>query len=143
MKNISLCFLLMVFVLASSTINAQSDFAKIRKNKNSRAAGLYHDLNKTKDTLVLKSDSKINYAYAIDTENDSKKTEFRIDGTSFKIPLNQFKKGRHVFVAVQSPLEIVFVINVLQDAKPQLDLKPLKSVIKEAVVGTDEEEIEN
>ena len=40
---------------------AQEDFAIIEKNINIDARGLYHNLNKTKDTLVLKSDTKINY----------------------------------------------------------------------------------
>ena len=32
----------------------------------------YHDLNKTKDTLILKSDKKINYLY---TENTTEEKE--------------------------------------------------------------------
>ncbi|MDO1501243.1 hypothetical protein Q2T40_13995 [Winogradskyella maritima] len=140
MKNIAPCFLLMVCCCLSTTINAQSEFASIRKNKNFRASELFHDLNKTKDTLVLRSSKKINYAYAIDTENNSQKTEFYIDSNSFKIPLNQFGKGKHVFVAVQPPKQIVFVVNVLQESS-EMKLKRLKSALQEqgTVVGTDEE----
>ncbi|MDO1501244.1 hypothetical protein Q2T40_14000 [Winogradskyella maritima] len=114
MKKITLIVTVVIATTITSPLFAQVNFAKIDKNRNVQASGLYHDLNKTKDTLVLKSDRKINYVYALNGGTSPAK-EYYIDKPSYKIALNQFKKGKHVFVAVQQPLQIVFVVYVLKD----------------------------
>ena len=138
MKNIAPCLFVMVALCLQSNLMCQTEFATIKKNRNLRAEGLFHDLNTSKDTLVLKSHTKIDYLYAIPSKNPNSKQHFTIDSTEYKIPLNQFKKGKHVFVAVQSPLEIVFVVNVLHE-NPNLNLKNIKTILKETVVGTDDD----
>jgi len=93
---------------------AQESFATIKKNVNIEARGLYHDLNKTKDTLLLKSDKKINYVYSIN-RNYRREIDDYVNAKSYKVPLKNLSKGKHLFVVQQSPVLIVFVIRVLKD----------------------------
>ena len=93
---------------------AQNDFAKLEKNVNLRAKGLVHKLNATKDTLILKSKSPINKVYSVSMDY-TREVDMTINATSAKIPLTHLTKGKHVFVAVQSPIRIVFVVKVLRE----------------------------
>jgi len=114
----------------SFTLHAQEHYAKLEKNRNIQAKGLVHELNKTRDTLILTSDKKINSLYSINKDY-SRDFEFNIDTTSFKLPLNKLVKGKHVLVAVQSPMRIVFVVRVLKDIPN--DEEPVKVVSEELV----------
>jgi hypothetical protein len=78
------------------------------------ASGLHHDLNTTKDTLVLKSDSKISYIYDI---YNKKKYDInrRVYASDYKVALRGLEKGKHIFVVVQDSLKIVFVVRVFGD----------------------------
>ncbi len=93
---------------------AQKDFALIEKNMHASAEELFHDLNKTKDTLILSGDKKIRYVYSINTDY-KRETQELINANSGKVALNHLSKGKHVFVVEQVPLKIVFVVRVLQD----------------------------
>lgn len=114
MKNFPRFFAVIYITACVSFSYSQTDYAKINKNKNVQAAGLFHDLNKTKDTLILKSDKKINYLYTANNKG-KKGINTRIDATEYKLPLNRLQKGRNVFVAIQSPMRIVFVVNILKE----------------------------
>jgi len=121
LKNlIRICLVVILMFLLSFTLNAQEHYAKLEKNRNIQASGLIHQLNKTRDTLILKSDKKINYLYSINKDY-GREFDFYIDTTYYKLPLNKLAKGKHVLVAVQSPKRIVFVVRVLRDipTKPQ------------------------
>ena len=98
----------------NSRVQAQSDFAKLEKNVNIRAKGLVQKLNKTKDTLILKSESLINKVYSVNKIYE-REVDMIINEKLIKIPLSNLSKGKHVFVAVQSPIRIVFVVKVLKD----------------------------
>ncbi len=87
---------------------AQQGLAIIEKNVNIDARGLFHNLNTTKDTLLLKSDKKIDYVYSIN-RNYKREVDNYVDSKSYKVPLNNLSKGKHVFVVRQSPVLIVFV----------------------------------
>ena len=115
MKNlIRICLVIVLLFLLSFTLQAQEPYAKLEKNRNIQAKGLVHKLNKTKDTLLLQSDKKINYLYSINKDY-GRELDINIDTTSYKLPLNKLTKGKHVFVAVQSPMQIVFVVRILKD----------------------------
>ena len=114
MKKYILTFIVVFLATIVSKTYSQEAFAKIDKNRNVQANGLFHALNKTKDTLILKSDKKINYLYSINKEHN-RDLDFYIDSKSYKLPLNKLSKGKHVFVAVQSPLRIVFVVHILKE----------------------------
>lgn len=97
--------------------NAQKkDFALIEKNVNISANDLFHDLNKTKDTLILNGDKRIRNVYSINMLY-KRETQELINANSAKVPLTHLSKGKHIFVVEQVPLKIVFVIRVLKDRK--------------------------
>jgi hypothetical protein len=114
MKNYIFTLAIAFFCLIHLPINAQDSYATIEKNVNVRANELFHDLNKTKDTLLLKSDKKINYVYSLNSSLEREVFSF-IDDTSYEIPLNRLSKGKHTFVVGQSPLKIVFIVRVNQE----------------------------
>ena len=126
-------YVIVFFVLIASPfsyLQAQNDFAILEKNVNIRAKGLTHNLNATKDTLLLKSNTLINKVYAV---NMKYKREIEIDvrEKAVKIPLKKLSKGKHVFVTVQSSVRIVFVVKILRDNSVLLALEEDKLVLKE------------
>ncbi|BAO76651.1 hypothetical protein WPG_2421 [Winogradskyella sp. PG-2] len=114
----------------SFTLRAQEHFAKLEQNKNIQAEGLIHKLNKTKDTLILQSDKKINYLYSINKDY-GRDFDFYVDTTSYRLPLNKFPIGKHVLVAVQSPKRIVFVVKILKE----IPIEQPAKIISEKVVA--------
>ena len=120
MKNlIRICLVIILLFLLGFTLQAQEHFAKLEKNRNIQAKDLIHELNETRDTLILKSDKKIDYLYSINKDN-RRDFDVYINTTSYKLPLNKLSKGKHVLVAVQSPMRIIFVVKILKDI-PQKD----------------------
>ena len=105
--------IILVFILSFWFQNsiAQKDYASIRKNININAKDLMHDLCKTKDTLILKSDTKIDYVYTINRHSKREMDTYVLDNF-LKIPLNKFTKGRQVFVVEQNKMNIVFVVHI-------------------------------
>ncbi|MCA0132844.1 hypothetical protein [Winogradskyella alexanderae] len=115
MKNLlRICIVVVLLFLLSFTLQAQEHYAKLEKNRNIQAKDLIHELNKTKDTLILRSNKKINSLYSINKDY-SRELDFYVNNTSFKLPLNKLSVGKHVMVAVQSPKRIVFVIRILKE----------------------------
>lgn len=115
MKNLIRIGLVIILIfLLSFTLQAQEPFAKLEKNRNVQAKGLIHELNTTKDTLILKSENIITSLYTINQEY-ARELDFEIDSIAYKLPLNKLSKGKHVFVARQSQMKIVFVVKILQD----------------------------
>lgn len=131
----------MLLFLLSFTLQAQENYANLEKNRNILAKGLVHELNKTKDTLILKSEKKINYLYSINKDY-GRELDIYIDSTAYKMPLNKLSKGKHVFVAVQAPKRIIFVIRILKDfpeeqpdfliAEETITIEPSEVTISEA-----------
>lgn len=114
MQKITLTLFIAFFCLSNSQLFAQKEFAKIEKNINVLASGLHHDLNTTRDTLVLKSNSKISYIYDI---FNKKKHDInnRVYAKDYKVALRNLEKGKHIFVVVQDSLKIVFVVRIFGD----------------------------
>ena len=112
--------LMLLFVactnLLCNNLIAQDNFAKIEKNVHNAAKELFHDLNETKDTLILKGEKRIRNVYSINREYKRETQEY-IGAMTAKVPLTHLTKGKHVFVVEQMPKKIVFVIRVLQDPK--------------------------
>lgn len=115
MNKIILTLVISFFCLLNSHLFAQQDFAQIEKNTNIRARGLHHDLNVTKDTLILKGDTKINSIFSI---HNNMKRDINSDvyATDYKVALRDINKGKHTFVVEQQSLKIVFVVRVFGDA---------------------------
>lgn len=96
------------------TAQAQNDFAKLERNVNVKAEGLIHKLNKSKDTLILKSKSLIKNVFSI-SGNDQREVDLTVNKNDIEIPLHTLSKGKHVFVAVQNSMRVVFVIKILRE----------------------------
>lgn len=116
--------------LWSSNLYAQNEFAKLERNVNVRAQGLSHYLNTSKDTLILKSESIINKLYTINMRYQ-RELEMSVNQNTIEVPLNKLSKGRHVVVAVQSPIRIVFVVQILQDYEFLLAMREEKLAVKD------------
>lgn len=115
MKNlIRICIVVILLFLLGFTLQAQEHYAKLEKNRNIQAKGLIHQLNSTRDTLILTSDKIIHSLYTIN-KTYTRELELEIDTTAYKLPLNKLSKGKHVVVARQSPMQIVFVVKILKD----------------------------
>jgi hypothetical protein len=126
-KNV-LTLVIAFFCLLYFPVSAQ-EFASIEKNKNAQAQQLYHELNVTKDTLLLKSDTKINYVYSINRNYEKEVYDF-INATSYQVPLTNLTKGKHTFVVGQSPLKIVFVVRINGDATTVFTSEETSEVMK-------------
>ena len=104
-----------VFICALGTCHkvlAQtSHIGLIEKNSNISASDIFHDLNQTKDTLVLHSDKPITYVYSINSEY-KREIDAYINKKEFKLPLSELSKGKHVLVVSQSSKKIVFVLHI-------------------------------
>lgn len=109
MKYNYLKIIIFLFVLSFQNVYTQEDFAVIKKNFNSRASGLSHNLNKTKDTLILKSPSKISYVYSINRDYKREIDSYIFDN-EHKVPLTSLSHGKHVFVVGHQNMKIVFSV---------------------------------
>lgn len=124
-------YIIIFFTLIATPLcklQAQNYFAVLEKNVNIRAKGLTHKLNTTKDTLLLESNTLINKVYAVNM-NSKREVDLNVRKTSVKIPLNKLSKGKHVFVAVQSPVRIVFVVKILRDDSVLLAMEEDQQVV--------------
>ncbi len=126
-------YIIIFFIFLSIPLNqlqAQNDFAILEKNVNVRAKGLIQKLNASKDTLILQSDTFINKVYAVNM-NYKREVDLAVRRKSVEIPLKNLSKGKHVFVAVQSPVRIVFVVKILRDNSVLLAMEEDKLLSKE------------
>ena len=130
MKFVRFVIFFYALSLCSGNLYAQEAFAKLERNVNVRAQGLTHYLNTSKDTLILKSDSIINKLYTINMKYQ-RELDMSINQNTVEIPLNKLSKGRHVVVAVQSPIRIVFVVQILQDYQFLLAMREEKLAVKD------------
>lgn len=113
MKTYVFLIFLITFIFCSQFAFSQTSYmAKIEKNTNFSARTLLHELNSTKDTLVLRSPSKISHIYSINNEfkREIDTYPFAFD---YKLPLQNLSKGKHVLVVSQSPKKIIFVIYIM------------------------------
>ena len=87
----------------------------IKKNVNARAKSLHHDLNKTKDTLVLRSSKKMFRVYTVGDFGGV--VDQYLNTYEYEVPLKGLEKGKYVFVVDQSKMKIVFQVLIHEDTK--------------------------
>lgn len=104
-------FIISLF-LTFNLSHAQAEFAFIKKNINVLANDLYHDLNETKDTLILKSTNKMYRVYTAGFHSGT--IDQHMIATEFKVPLNLFERGKYVFCVDQLRYKIVFTVFILK-----------------------------
>ena len=111
-------YLILLLVICSGSlfqkIYAQNPFAVLEKNKNTTVKDLHHELNTSKDTLLLKSNTRIDRVYSIN-KDIKREIDTIIFADNYNVPLVNLTKGKHVFVVEQNRKKIVFVIRVLRD----------------------------
>ena len=121
-KTLGVLIIIACFDLLSNNAFAQKRFALIEKNVNASANELFHDLNTSKDTLILSGDKWIRKVYSIN-QDYKRETDEYINANSVRLPLTHLSKGKHVFVVEQMPMKIVFVIKVLRDRELESKIK--------------------
>jgi hypothetical protein len=129
MKTVYVIVFFVLITFPFCGLQAQNPFAILEKNINIRAKGLSQKLNKTKDTLILESNTLIQKVYAVNMDY-KREVDLSVRDKVVKIPLKKLSKGKHVFVAVQSPVRIVFVIKILRDNSVLLAMEEDKLVSK-------------
>ena len=109
-------FTTLIIVCLSGIINqvfAQTSYAEIEKNYNLRANSLSHELNVTKDTLLLKSERSITHVYSINSQY-KREVDVYLDTNTYRLPLTSLSVGKHLLVVGESPKKIVFVIRIME-----------------------------
>lgn len=108
--NIRLLPLIFLLSFNSHTVIAQKDFASLRKNINSRAQELKHELNASKDTLIISCKQKIHRLYSVGKTDIINK---KVNAFSYQLPLRDLDKGKYLMVAQLQGKKIVFELNIL------------------------------
>jgi hypothetical protein len=112
--NLKFGLLICAICLINHNSSAQEDFAVIRKNVNVLAKDLHHDLNATKDTLILKSKKKMYKVYTIGDNYGV--VNYDIKAFDLQVPLTNLKKGRYVFVVNHLYHKVVFQVTVQRNS---------------------------
>ncbi|WP_223033824.1 hypothetical protein [Hanstruepera marina] len=113
MKTYSTTLIIGFLILCSYSVFGQASYAKIEKNYNNRASSLSHNLNKTKDTLLLKSTRKITHIYSINSDY-KREIDIYLDTNEYQLSLSGLSLGKHLLVVGESPKKIVFVLRIQQ-----------------------------
>ena len=122
MKPVYFIIFFCILCTSNNHVFAQSNFAILEKNINVRAKGLNQQLNASKDTLILQSSTIISKVYSVNMDY-TREIDLAVQRKTVKIPLHKLSKGKHVFVAVQSPVRIVFVVKIIGENRTFLALK--------------------
>ena len=105
----SLKYLLIFFMFLSVATSAQTKLITLEKNTNVLAKDLVHTLNKTKDSLLLRSNQKIHYIYSINSRNQKEIDQF-VEAYEAMIPLTNLSSGKHVIAVSLLQRKILFVV---------------------------------
>ncbi len=111
MRNFLLTILFTISKIFVHQSYAQEKIAILEKNTNILASELSHELNETKDTLILRSKRRMHYIYSINQENKREVDEF-IEAFKYEIPIKRLSQGKHLFAVSYLQRKIVFVLRV-------------------------------
>jgi len=117
MRNLLLTILFSFSKIFVHQTYAQEKIAVLEKNTNVLAKELHHDLNVTKDTIILKSKRRMHYVYSINSDNQREVDEF-IQDYKFKIPVKKLSHGKHLFAVSYLQRKIIFVVRVYDPKTP-------------------------
>lgn len=96
----------MVLALFFQIVSAQEKNSEIHKNVNLRAKGLSHQLNTTKDSLLLDSDQliyRVSFLY-----DGTRKILYDNNSKKINIPLLQLERGKYTVLVYQESRIVVF-----------------------------------
>lgn len=111
MRNFLLSLLFAISKVFIHSGHAQEKIATIEKNNNLLAKDLHHELNTTKDTIILRSKRRMHYVYSLNNENKREIDEF-VEDFKYEIPVDRLSQGRHLFAVSYLQRKIVFVVRV-------------------------------
>lgn len=117
MRNLLLSILFTFSKIFVQQSYAQNKIAVLEKNTNVLANDLHHELNETKDTIILRSKRRMHYVYSINSENQREVDEF-IQDYKFNIPVKKLSRGKHLFAVSYLQRKIVFVVRVYDPKSP-------------------------
>lgn len=96
------------------TVKSQTNYVILEKNFNFRAKDLIHELNATKDSLILKGTDKIRYVYSINNHY-LREIDTYAGKKEFKVAINGLSPGKHVMVVSHHAKLVVFVLKIFRD----------------------------
>ena len=111
MRNFLLSLLFAISKIFVHSGHAQEKIASIEKNNNLLAKDLHHELNSTKDTIMLRSKRRMHYVYSLNNENKREIDEF-VEDFKYDIPVDRLSHGKHLFAVSYLQRKIVFVVRV-------------------------------
>ena len=123
-NTLRIFFIIFLGLLCLKCFSQQSDYAILYKNVNIRANSLIHELNKTKDSLILQSEDVIDYVYTINRDSNREIDEY-INRKTHKIALTKLSAGRHTFIVGNCSKQIIFAVKIFCDPSrdPEIDDK--------------------
>ena len=111
----------MIFLFATPTYS-QDKFAIIEKNTNLVAKSLYHDLNETQDSLILRSNGAMHHVFSINRMG-KREIDQSIFSEEIRIPLKGLSSGKHVFAVSYMQKKILFVIRIYDPNATYADMR--------------------
>ena len=135
-------FLLVFTLMLSTTVFSQSR-TTIVENVNATKAGLVHVLNKTGDTIILKSSTPIyRFSFLFHTQKESVLMD--LDSKEAKIPLHHFEVGRYTVVAYREDAVYPISLNRIESIiKPKDAIADLEEDVLRASLSDDEQRKRN
>ena len=111
MRNFLLTLLFTISKVFIHNGYAQEKIASIEKNNHVLANDLTHELNPTKDTIVLRSKRRMHYVYSLNKENKREIDEF-VEDVKYNIPVSRLSQGKHLLAVSYEQRKIIFVVRV-------------------------------
>jgi len=107
MKNLKFIFITLIAITFSSNVFSQEpSYSKILKNVNKSAEDLYHGLNSTKDSLLLRHEEQdILRVSFLSHKGKNEKLDFGKKQVS--VPLNKYGVGRYTIAVFLSEGEVI------------------------------------
>jgi len=135
--------LVFTFLLTTSMFSQTRSKTTIVENVNATKAGLFHGLNKTGDTIVLKSNKDI-YRFTFLFHNKKESIMMDLGSKEAKIPLHHFNVGRYTVVAYREDAVYPISLNRIQDIeKPEDAVADLEEDVLRASLSKDEQRKRN
>ena len=122
MRHLILGLLFAMTGLIATPSYSQDKFAIIEKNTNLVAKDLYHDLNETQDSLILRSKGAMHHVYSISRQN-KREIDQSIFSDEIRIPLKGLSSGKHVFAVSYMQKKILFVIRIYDPNATYADMR--------------------
>ena len=131
--------LLLLIVTTSAFSQVTSSKTTIVENVNASKAGLIHVLNKTGDTIILKSNTEI-YRFSFLFHSQKESVLMDLGSKEARIPLHHFEVGRYTVVAYREDAVYPISLNRMEAiAKPTDAIADLEEDVLRASLSSTEQ----